>query len=192
MSTRRLFKFFALPLAIGAATAGCSASPDDSSERTDSATSDYSSFRSLGSDSYSCTVSSGATKTTATISRTLSQRIANPSEHILTQTIDFAEPVFTAATSKLGPYGCWHDKNEGWSVSSRLDSYAGTQLPSRIAVDIKQDLQWRNCDYEGTETASVTDSGSDIRVSFSLVRDWGGSVAFSGTCTKNTRAAHSP
>ena len=85
--------------------------------------------------------------------------------------------MFSAALKKFGPYGCAHETNEGLDYTSSADNFAATTLPTGVSFSYDEGLQWNNCDYEGTEAASV--DGTNVTVT--LTRD-GAKVTFTGTC----------
>ena len=163
---------------------GCAAPSDESD--VDTASSAYRSFRSLGTDTYTCTMTDGRRTTTATLTRSLSERIARPNERIFVQSLHLGEPVFTAAERSLGSYGCAHEKNEGWEVSDRTESFAGRALDPHVDFGVTKDEQWSNCDYNAHESASVTEDDDGLHATFELGRDDNGrSIRFTGTCEKN-------
>lgn len=178
--TMRLFFLFA-----GAAAAvGCAAPTDDPpSSDVASESQEYRSFKTLDSDAYTCTISNGTTKTSAVFTRTLFERLFN-GERTIVQNVQLAEPVFTAAKRSLGSYGCAHGANEGWGVSTREEKVHAATLEASISVDVNHDTQWSNCDYNATETLSVSGSGRDLRIAFSLASGTSHKVSFAGTCTK--------
>jgi hypothetical protein len=169
--------------ALFAFGSGCSASPDESA--SDTTSSAYSSFRSLGTDTSTCTVTDGHHTTTATLTRSLAERIAQPHDRILLQSLRLGEPVFSAAETSLGSYGCAHERNDGWEVSERTEAFAGHTLEAPVDFHVTKDQQWSNCEYDAHEAASVTEGDDGFRMAFELRRDSGSSVRFTGTCERN-------
>ena len=177
---------FAL-LSTALATA-CSVGADEaSSADPETAESAYGTptFKTLDTDSYRCTVSDGHVTSEATLSRSLARRNAAPNDEILFQDIRFAEPIFQAIERKNGTYGCQHTAGEGWSVSGRQPNVTGDKLPSVAFVD-SRDEQWNNCDYNATQSLSVSGAGSELSLSFRFAAKGSarGGLAVSGTCTK--------
>ena len=171
-----------------AAAVGCTAvSADPASSDAESQSQEYRSSKTLDSDSYSCTLSSGRGVATAVLTRTLFERLAT-GERTLVQDVHFAEPVFTAAKRAFGAYGCAHDANEGWDVTTRVEKVTASSLDAKITVDEKRPEQWSNCDYTANETLSVSGSGSNVRIAFELANGGARKVTFSGTCSKTTPA----
>jgi hypothetical protein len=175
---------FAAFFALVAFASGCAASTDESDVATESSA--YRSFRPLGSDTYTCTMTDGRHTTTATLTRSLSERIAQPNDRIFSQSLQLGEPVFTAAVKSLGAYGCWHRANDGWEVSDRTEKFPGRALDPRVDFRVSQDEQWSNCDYNAHESASVTEEDDGLHATFELRRDDNRrSIRFTGTCEKN-------
>ena len=79
MLTDLSLRVLPLFLSVAAVMMGCSANADDATN-IDSESSEYRTFRTLDSDSYHCNLSDGRRHATATLSRSLSVRIARPEE----------------------------------------------------------------------------------------------------------------
>ena len=190
MYLARSIQTLGLALVSAALATACAATTADDAPNAETEESAYgASFTTLDTDSYRCSVSDGRGTTEATLSRSLSRRIAAPNDEILVQNIRFAEPVFHAMERQDGKYGCQHTPGEGWSISARQEGVTGDKLPAVSFVD-SRDEQWANCDYNATQSLAVSGAGSSLKLSFRFANKGAhGGVAVSGTCTK-IPAAH--
>lgn len=93
-----------LPLtALAALSLAACATPADTSDGDDAVASEYRTYNRLASEVYDCTISDGLrTTATATVQRSLSQRISDPSDRVFVQSVSLGEPVFAAAKASLG------------------------------------------------------------------------------------------
>ncbi len=142
-------------------------------------------FKITDSDTYTCTLSDGYRSYKAEFTRTISEKITEPSLHIFSQHITFDESVFKSLERVNGRSGCAHSENSGVEYGDVTNPYlGGTALDGLVSFSRSADDQWQNCDYNAHYTVTVLGYASQPTVKYDYELFGKKTLSMTGSCEK--------